>query len=155
MSITNEIQRVIDSIQSPEVKTSASEAALLMCTAKDPGLKKAATQTYIALARFGSVLDHTPKVNAKRGDTLEETGDEDLKTMVSKSGLAYFGPMFKSEGEYTSLKDAEVMLEELGESGYDIVSLRHLTHPQLDMLFTKILESGIIANPTETLPIEG
>lgn len=155
MSITVQIQKVIDSIESEEVKLSASEAALLMCTAKEAELKKAATQTYIALARFGSVLEHTGNINPRRADNLEDLGEEDLRSIVSKSGLSYFGPMFKAEGDYTALKDPEAMLEELDANGFDIVSLRHLTHPQLDMLFTKILESGIISNPTETLPLEG
>lgn len=155
MAITQQVQRVVDSIDSPEVKLSATEAALLMLSAKNSDVKKAATQTYIALARFGYLLDHSSEDTPTRRRNPLDDGDipeENLKTLVSKSGLVYFGPMFKSEGEYTSLKDPASMLEELSKNGFEIICLRHLSHPQLDMLFTKILESGIISNSAESIP---
>lgn len=155
MAITQQIKQVIDAIDSNEVKMSATEAALLMLSAKNATTKRSATQTYIALARFGRFLDRPDQINSRNRVPLEtqEVPEENLKTLVSKTGLAYFGPMFKSEGDQTSLKEETLMLNSLLENGFEVICLRHLTHTQLDMIFTRILESGIISNPTESLPL--
>jgi hypothetical protein len=150
-----EIRKVLNSIEADEVRTGAEDAVTLMNSAERPDERKAAKQTYVALARFGSHLrDHF--VKPRFHDPSEaENKQESLKTAIRESGIAYLGPMFKSGGLGTPLTERKLILKEMATRGYHTAPLAHLTDEQLDMLYTKTLESGLLSDFTNAQPVLG
>lgn len=148
-----QIRKVLDGIESNEVRTGAEAAVTIMNSAEKPQDRKAAKQTYVALARFGSHLkdQHVkPRFHEPGGDESES-----LRTRIRESGIAYLGPMFKSEGLGTPLTERKLILKEMATRGYHTSPLSHLTDDQLDMLYTKTLESGLLSDFKNDQPVLG
>lgn len=148
-----QIRKVLDGIEAEEVRVGAEDAVSIMQDAPTPAESKAAKQTYVALARFGSHLrEHN--VKPRYHDRTEDEG-ESLRTAIRKSGIAYLGPMFKSGDVGTPLTDRKLILKEMATRGYHTDPLAHLTDEQLDMLYTKTLESGLLSDFTNDQPVLG
>jgi hypothetical protein len=137
------IQKVLDAIHAPEVRKGAEEAVSLMEGGGDASQK--ARQTYVALARFGTALDDDHKVKP-RYTAPDENADDALKSVIKQAGITYFGPMFRDGGENTPLHSKDRILSEMAKRGYHTKPLAHLTDIQLDMLYTKTLESGLLTD---------
>jgi hypothetical protein len=146
-----EIRKVLEGIEVVEVREGAEEAVTIMNTAPKDYDRKAARQTYVALARFGSHLkDRQIKPRFQYPEANEE--GETLKSVITQSEIAYFGPMFKHGGMATPLHDRDKITKEMNSRGYHTGPLSHLTDEQLDMLFTKTLESGLLSDFTNLQP---
>lgn len=143
-----EIRKVLDNISVEEVKVGAEEAVTLMNTSESEVERKAAKQTYVALARFGSHLQEEHEVKPR----INDDSSEQLKSAIQQSGIAFFGPMFQDRGYSTPLHDRTKIFEEMSRRGYSVKPLHHLTDTQLDMLFTKTLESGLLSSPNILQP---
>lgn len=150
-----EVRKVLDGIESDEVRTGAEDAVTLMNTAEAMHERKAAKQTYVALARFGSHLRDQRVKPRYRDPEDEDVESETLRSAIRESGIAYLGPMFKSGGVGTPLTDRKLILREMAARGYHTAPLKHLTDEQIDMLFCKTLESGLLSDFKNAQPVLG
>lgn len=122
-------------IDSQEIKAALSEAALLMSFGKSNGAKL----TFISLYRFGKIYDRIRGVE-RREENIYKPSSEELQSLIDQSGISFFGPMFKK-----SHIDRDFILESLKTVGYECKPLKNLTDLQLDMFYSRTLETGLIA----------
>ena len=127
---------LIFKIDSKEIKAALSEAALLMKFA--PEAPESAQLTFTSLYRFGKIYDRL-KGKEKREETIYKPSSGELKERIVQSGISFFGPMFKDRPI-----ERDSILKSLSEAGYDCSPLNNLTDPQLDMFYSRVLETGLI-----------
>lgn len=151
MSLSPETQRILSKIDSPDIQQSAISAAMLVVTANSPEAGRSAQQTFVALIRFGTAYKDYEAKAMPRGRNLMEArsveGDS-LKDIINKSGINYFGGMFQQGDECTPLIEREIVLGRLERAGFEVRPLDALTDDQLDLFYTKTLESGLVTNST-------
>jgi hypothetical protein len=146
MQITEVLNTVVEKIGTPEIKDATLEAA----KAGTPQ----AILTYVALSRFGTAAAEQPFVPPRVKDPSDNDEDTSLASLLSRSSVRYFGPMFKEGDTHTPIRSREKILIELEKKNYCVEPLSHLTDEQLDMLFTKMMETGIVADFNSRRPVE-
>lgn len=146
-----------NNIITDEVRLAASECLLEANSAATDLERRAALLTYSALIRFNRSFDaaspeEVPSVRPRQSYYEDETKIKSLRSILKESGILYFGPMFIQQDQSAPLQERKTILREMRAGGFLVEPLRHLTDIQLDMFFTKTIETGIIRRLTAEIP---
>lgn len=155
MSMVGTLPRVVSEIEDPEVRGCATLAYHGVVGSDTSDDMSRYLLTLVSLIRFATcqlLVYDLPEARDSNPLTDEENNTDNLRDIVHRSGVYFFGPMFKGSFAVAPLRDRGEMFSSLSSAGYSVSCLAGLNDTQLDMFFTRTLETGLISNPHELLP---